>query len=107
MAADKELQAELDMLKADMARLREDLGGLVGALKGAGSAKASAMKEEMGDFVEDAEEKAKKILEILKEKGKAGAHYAGDKVGEHPFIAILAAFGVGFVLAKILDRNGK
>lgn len=103
--AEKELQAELDNLRSEMAKLRADFAGVAEALKGAGRAKAGEVKEDAAEFVEGAEEEIKRILGIVRAKGKKSVEAVEHKVADHPFIALLAAFGIGFVVAKIIDRK--
>lgn len=103
--AEKELQAELDHLRAEMAKLRADFAGVAEALKGAGKAEAENLKEKSSEFVENAEAEMKHLLGILREKSKQSVEAVEGKVAEHPFIALLAAFGVGFLVAKLSDRK--
>ena len=105
--ADESIRKEMDALKADIAKLREDIVGLTSAVKGAASenmtdAKARA-EERMHKVWEDIEER----LEGLLDEGKATFNKAERNVGEHPVGSVLTAFGIGFIIAKLLDVGGR
>ena len=103
--AEKELQAELEQMRADMEKLRADFSGVAAALKAAGKAEAASVKEHAHELMENAEEEIKRLLCVLRDKSKQGAEAVEHKVAEHPFITLVAAFGVGFLLAKLIDRK--
>jgi ElaB/YqjD/DUF883 family membrane-anchored ribosome-binding protein len=103
--AEKELQAELDHLRAEMAKLRADFAGVSEALKSAGKAEAASIKESASEFAETAEAEVKRLLGIIRDKSKKSVEVVEHQVGEHPFVALLAAFGIGFLIAKLTDRK--
>lgn len=103
--AEKELQAELDHLKAEMTKLRADFASVADALKSTGKAEAASIKESASEFVESAEEEMKRLLGILRAKSKKSVEAVEHGVADHPFVALIAAFGVGFLIAKLTDRK--
>lgn len=103
--ADRDVQVELEALKAEMSKLRADFAGVAAALKGAGAAEAAALKGSTGEFAAHLKEQLHHVMEEAKVKGKKSVDAVEHQVGEHPFITILAAFGIGFLVAKVLDRK--
>ncbi len=101
--AEEELRAELQALKEDLARLRADLGGLVEALKEAGAERAEGYRERVGEELRRRREAVERRLDEARERGRQAVEELGEEVGAHPFSSLLAAFGVGFVLARLLD----
>jgi ElaB/YqjD/DUF883 family membrane-anchored ribosome-binding protein len=103
--AERDVQAEMEALKTEMAKLRADFAGVAAALKGVGTAEAGVMRESSGEFIASLKEQLKCALEGAKERGKKSVEAVECQVGEHPFISLLAAFGIGFVVGKLLDRK--
>jgi hypothetical protein len=52
---------------------------------------------------EDLEEKLDEVLE----QGRSKVGDLETRVGQHPAGSLLTAFGVGFVLAKLLELGGR
>ena len=103
--SEKDVQAELENLKAELAMLRADRSGVASALKGLGMAEAGVLNENASDFAARAKEELKHLLAEARAKGKKSVEVVEGKVAEHPFVSLLAAFGVGFLVAKLLDRK--
>lgn len=103
--ADREAHAEIETLKAELARLREDFAGVAAALRDAGMAETENMRENTSEFLSNLKEHLGHALDEAKEKGKRSMEVVENQVSEHPFASLLIAFGVGFVLGKLLDRK--
>jgi ElaB/YqjD/DUF883 family membrane-anchored ribosome-binding protein len=93
--------AEVESLKHGFTQLRADVVDLFGHAFGAGKSGAAAI----GDSATDAMEGLKDKVADLKKRGVNSVESIGDKIGEHPISSALIAFGVGFVLAKLLHRR--
>jgi len=105
--ADDSIRKEMDALKADIAQLREDIVGLTGAVKGAASENMAGAKAQTEERMHQAWEDIERRLQDLLSEGKATFNTAEQKVGEHPVGSVLTAFGIGFVIAKLLDVGGR
>jgi ElaB/YqjD/DUF883 family membrane-anchored ribosome-binding protein len=105
MAAERELNAEMEKLKAELEKMRSDFAGLAGALKGAGAAGAEEVKDSAAHMAASVKEQIVHALHEAREKGKASVEAVEKQVGEHPLVSLLAAFGAGFLVAKLLDRK--
>jgi len=105
--ADDSIRKEMDALKADIAKLREDIVGLSSAVKGAASENVAGAKAQAEERMNKAWEDIERRLQDLLDEGKATFNVAEQKVGEHPVGSVLTAFGVGFVIAKLLDVGGR
>ena len=77
---------EFDALKQDFETLRRDLANLSDEIKRSSTARARAGVDAARDQFE-----------------QTSADVARE-VSERPFTTIFAAFGVGFILGKLLDR---
>lgn len=91
---------DIDAVIADVAALKRDL------------AKAIArFKENTGDTVEDAqdfvEEISNELAGIVKDASKRGSRTmksVSRKVEDQPVAALLIAFGVGFIISRLISR---
>jgi len=96
---------ELDALKADIARLREEIAGLTaGVNKAAGidseQSNASAQQEGFGVWADllhkfdSSKIQSEKVIRDL-----------SAEVEQHPLVSIMAAFGLGYIIAKLWYRG--
>jgi hypothetical protein len=110
---DKELAA----LKADIARLREEIAGLAAGLKSSAKAKpANAHDEslsEAADGDEPADESQSPWEELLrkfstsKTQGEKVVRGLASEVELHPLASVMAAFGLGYIIAKLWYEENK
>lgn len=84
---------EIDTLKIELTALRKDFGELKDTLKtlsknewDKGAASARSTGAQMRDYAVE------------------GAHQVESGIQNRPMTSVLTAFGVGFVLGKLLDR---
>ncbi len=101
--AEDQIRKELDALKKDIAQLRKDISGLTDAVKTVAGEKIdetkSQARQRANSTVEDIEGKIEELLE----QGSGVAKKAEQQISEHPGTSLLTAFGVGFIVAKLLD----
>lgn len=105
--ADEPIRKEMDALKADIAQLREDIIGLSNAVKGVASEKIKDTKTQAEHRLRETWEDIEQRLEDLYGQGKSTLNKAEQKVGEHPMGSVLIAFGVGFIIAKLIDMGSR
>ena len=105
--ADDSIRKEMDALKADIAKLREDIVGLSSAVKGAASDNVSDAKAKAEERVHKAWSEIEQRLEELLNEGKATFNKAEQQVGEHPLGSVLTAFGIGFIISRLMDGGGR
>jgi hypothetical protein len=86
---EKTHEKELDGLKADIASLREEMAALAaGAKKGAWTDFQHTLDEAWG--------RNEKIMKDL-----------AAEIERHPLVGSMAAFGLGFIIAKLWYRGSK
>lgn len=112
MREHKEEQNEIDALKADVARLREDLRAIASDLKAFAGA---APEEEAGEGTtgsawqrsrrEWAEFQQK--LREAREQGEHAAEELTEEIRRHPLTSVAIAAGVGYLIARILSIGGR
>ena len=103
--AESELSREMETLRADLAKLRADFAGVTDALKEAGQKKAETAREGLADLLKSLRDELGGVLDQARDKGKRSVETVGHQIEERPLASLLTAFGVGFILAKLLDRR--
>lgn len=102
--ADGELRKELDTLKTEFSKLQADTADLLNELKQVASKKVKNAISKIKENVEDSEEEIINRFEDARIKGRELIENVEGHVSDHPVSSLVAAFGVGFVVAKLL-RN--
>ncbi len=102
---DKPFDQELEALRGDLATLRADLAGVAKALEESGRRRAEAAKTILADLLGPWEEELRGALGTIADLGEGSAKAVSQKVEQRPLLSLLAAFGAGFLLGKILDRR--
>jgi len=89
-----DLSRDIDALKADLEALRADVAAIARSIKELGAAKgheALARAEELG-------ERARATLSAAEE-------LLGREIEERPIASLITAFGIGFLIGKLLDSG--
>jgi len=90
---DSDVATELENLRAGVKRLTEELAKV-----------QASFPENIGDRVEDLRETAEDFVEGLSEKAQEGWNELQAQISENPVQSALVAFGLGFVLSRLLSR---
>lgn len=98
------LSADLEHLKSSFAQLKSDVTHLINTTVGAGKASLHAVRDQAGSSVESAVGEVKGKVNDLTDRSQKQLEQFGELVSERPLTSALVAFGVGFVIAKILSR---
>lgn len=77
-------EQELDLVKADLSGLRDDIKTLVVSLG------------------QDARDRISTAADAAKKYGKKGADAAEHQITQHPFTSVAVTFGVGLLLGRLL-----
>ena len=92
---------DFDAIVSDLATLRQDFADLMsqmksGALKGANGA-AENILGQLGD-------RANHLYDSMTARGERSVKAIGRQVEERPVMSLLIAFGVGFIVSRLLNR---
>lgn len=100
---------ELEAVKKDLIQLKADFAKLAGASKASAQDKADNISQEAVSALHDAVDALTRRLNSAKGVVTEKAQYAASKteqtVEEHPITTLVAAFGIGFVLAKLFSKD--
>jgi ElaB/YqjD/DUF883 family membrane-anchored ribosome-binding protein len=106
--ANRNLEEELDALKADLDKLRKDISTLVSSFGDAATdavetsgrrarAAAGRVTDRAGEVWDNATNEASR-------RGRAGVAAVEQQIEERPFISVLVAFGIGLVIGNLINR---
>lgn len=105
--ADDPLRKEIDALKSDISRLREDIVALTDAVKDVASDKINDTKARGRKAAQETRDKLEDKLEEVLRRGKESIDGVEHEILQHPGGSLLTAFVVGFFIAKIMDIGGR
>jgi ElaB/YqjD/DUF883 family membrane-anchored ribosome-binding protein len=107
MAERDPIRDELKALKEDFAKLHGDVAELVKAVRDTGGAKAHAARDSLEEELRRRRDRVRERLDEARATGRRKAAELEDEVTQHPFASLAAAFGVGFLLAKLMHFGGR
>lgn len=96
--AEPKLDKDIENLKDNVAKLREDLKQVTQTLLEKGKSETEVAKDRLI-------EELKSELDVAKAKGKETVESVESQIKEKPFMSLLIAFIVGLVLGKMFDRR--
>lgn len=102
---DSNVKQEIDTLKSDVAKLRDDIGELVSALVDLVGDKAAATRTRVESEAKERLDELRAALERARERGGRAVGQMEHQIEERPLLSVLAAFGIGLILGKLLDRK--
>jgi ElaB/YqjD/DUF883 family membrane-anchored ribosome-binding protein len=98
---DAEKSPDLDMLKNDLAALKRDFTDLAKHIKtGASDGVADTVRRTGKQFTDQAE----RLYGDIADKSEQATKALSQQVENQPLLSLLAAFGVGFVVSRLLSR---
>jgi ElaB/YqjD/DUF883 family membrane-anchored ribosome-binding protein len=96
---------DLEAVRQDIEALRKDLASLTKSLKGAGesglekiAAAGSAKAQELEGGLEQA-------MDTLRSQGQVSVAQIERAIHDKPLTSLLAAFGAGMLIARLLERR--
>jgi len=96
---------ELDALKADIARLREEFAELVGGVKKSAGIHAEQEGPTPGEDGHDVWADLLNKFDSSRVQGEKVVRDLSAEVKQHPLVSIMAAFGLGYIIAKLWYRG--
>lgn len=99
------LKQDVDQIRSDLDALRTDLAQLLKTSKSAASNRASEAKAYATDEIEGLAARVRELTEEAKAEGRARLSDFEDRVHERPLTSLAAAFGIGLIVGKLLDRR--
>lgn len=90
----RDISRDIKRLMRDMDDIREEVASM-----------ARNVTESSTQKGHDALARADKLRARARERAMYAEKRAGEEIESHPFLSLLAAIGVGFLIAKLLDAG--
>jgi ElaB/YqjD/DUF883 family membrane-anchored ribosome-binding protein len=105
MTEKRTIEEEVDALKADMVKLRDDLKEFAALLKSSAGDRSTAGTpfSGLGQSWEDFTKK----MEDARKEGDQALQDIAEQIKQHPLSSVSLAFGVGYVISKIMNLGGR
>lgn len=103
--SEKTHDKELDALKIDIARLREEIAGLAGGMKNAVGIHAEQAAEADRQEGQSVWTDLFRKFDSSRVQGEKVIRDLSAEVEQHPLVSIMAAFGLGYIIAKLWYRG--
>jgi ElaB/YqjD/DUF883 family membrane-anchored ribosome-binding protein len=103
--AERDLQKDLEALKEDMAQLRSDLAELTQRLVETGRDEVGTARNRVRARARNLGQELRETLNDTGERGLKTVESVEQLMAERPMVSLLAAFGLGLFVGKLLDRR--
>lgn len=103
--ADRTVDQELSAIKGDLGQLRQDMAALTRALADSAEGGARDVADKVRDMAAKTQDGAERLSRAALAQGEQSFHAIATQIEQRPFTSILAAFGVGLVIGRLLDRH--
>lgn len=107
MATKTKAKSDFDALRDEASKVIDDLSQLGKVLGQIGEEKSKDAKEDLDAFFQTEIANIKKRLEGLSGKIGESAQTADKHVRANPYLYILGALGIGYILGKLLTRQSR
>lgn len=97
MSASSKAEHDLDALHDDIAALKRDVADLLDHLKSGATAGAQGAADRLGEGAEH-------LYRDFAAKGEEQIKTLGEKIEKQPLLAVLIAFGIGYLFGRLLSR---
>jgi ElaB/YqjD/DUF883 family membrane-anchored ribosome-binding protein len=103
--AERDLQKDLDAIKEDMTQLRSDLAELTQRLVDMGKDEIGSARDRVRRRARNLGQELRETLNDTGERGLKSVESVEQLMAERPLVSLLAAFGLGLFVGKLLDRR--
>jgi ElaB/YqjD/DUF883 family membrane-anchored ribosome-binding protein len=105
--ADKDLNAEIRKLQEDFSALQSDMANLTSLLRKRGEEHLDETRESALRGLRAGRERLRREARTAQLRGREGIDDLEETIGSNPLGSVAMAFGVGFVIAKLLDVGAR
>jgi ElaB/YqjD/DUF883 family membrane-anchored ribosome-binding protein len=96
--AERDLNKDVDAIKADLDALRKDLSNVLETIKG--TAKNRAESE-----IDALQKRLNQIASDVQTSGRDSLRAVEGQIGDKPLVSVAVAFALGLMLGKLFDRR--
>jgi ElaB/YqjD/DUF883 family membrane-anchored ribosome-binding protein len=95
------MQADLEALRADVARLAQQIGGILGSR---GNAVWRRARSNVEDVVSDVQDKGMEAVDAVREVGDNMVDAIDESLNKRPYTTLALALGMGFIFGAMWRR---
>jgi ElaB/YqjD/DUF883 family membrane-anchored ribosome-binding protein len=104
-ASTDDVADDVGKLRSDMDALRADFATLADHIKQIGGSAMSEARSRGADKVSELRKDLERTADHLREQGEASVAEVERTIQDRPLLSMLAAFGVGMLLTRLLERR--
>lgn len=101
----KAVESDMEQVRADLAQLREDMAAVAESVVALGRGRVRRARDRATEAKDEGLDRLRDLLVDLRERGEAVEGRVESEIQDRPWTSVLAAFGLGFVLGKLMDRS--
>lgn len=95
-----------DDVKEGLERLRKDVAELADIVKATAAERAASTRDQLDHEARRALEELQDRLDAMIGRARQTTDQVGDQISQHPVSSLVGAFGLGFILAMLLEKGG-
>ena len=99
--SEKSQDSELEALHAEIARLREEIAGLVAGVRNSAAADGDQPHANHGAENQSMWADLLRKFDASRCQGEKVVRDLATEVKQHPLVSIMAAFGLGYIISKL------
>jgi ElaB/YqjD/DUF883 family membrane-anchored ribosome-binding protein len=103
--AERDLQKDVDAVKEDLVKLRSDIAELTQRLIDTGRSEVSTARNRVRAEARNLGRELRETLNDTGERGVRTVESVEQLLTDRPLVSILAAFGLGLLVGKLLQRR--
>lgn len=105
--ADRDIISEIRQLKEDLAALQQDVSGLTELIRDLGAERFDDVKTSAAENLRARREALRRRLDAAEARGRETAEGIGDAIGSYPLGSAAMAFGIGFLVSRLLEAGAR
>lgn len=105
--ADERLQQEIDAIRADVAKLGQNIAELAQVIQALGEEAVDDVKDSVDEGIDSVSEELQRRVEAARAQGRKVSGDFEETVRKYPLGSLLGAFGVGIIIARLLNPGGR
>jgi ElaB/YqjD/DUF883 family membrane-anchored ribosome-binding protein len=102
--ATRTVEQEMEALRGDLAKLREDVAALTSAVGDTLTGAVKAKAQKVGAAANGMLGRAEEFAHEAHARGREGVAAVEHQIEAHPLTSVLMAFGLGVLIGKWFDR---
>lgn len=103
--AERDLQKDLETVKEDLAKLRSDIAEVTQKLIDMGRSEAGSARNRIETEARNLVQELRQTLNETGDRGRKTVESVEQLLTEKPLVSLLAAFGLGLLFGKLLERR--